>query len=1054
VTAAEWERLKPLFDEAIELTAAGRAEFVQKLRVDDPQVAAQLEPLLENQGAALENQGATETASEPLVRLKDSVYTERHFFKEGEMVIGRFRIVRFLGRGGMGEVYQAEDTQLGQVALKTLRPGGALDADSVLRFRQEVQLARRVTSTNVCRIHDLFQVPGDRDRLPCSFLTMELLPGVTLADHIQRDGPLPFAQAESVALQLCTALQAIHDAGVIHRDLKSRNIMLVPRNGEPHAVVMDLGLAREWEPSDTGDSGITKTGAVMGTPEYMAPEQFQGPSVTPAADIYALGVVLYELATGIRPFQSATPLGAVAKRAKHPAPVSSVRAGVPKHWDEVINRCLEYEPEKRWGSALEVAEVLKGIPALKAPSRLTISSVGMRRLAVATILAVAIAAGFLWYRSYSHPSPDAERWYQQGVAALREGTYLKSTQALERAVHLDKNFVLAHTRLADAWSELDFTGKAKDEILRASSLESRHGLASIDASYLDAVRATLTYDYADAVADYRRILGRLPEAEKAYGYVDLGRAEEKAADLPEALKDYAEAARRAPEDPASFVHLGIIESRQGKTADGESAFAKAEALYRASSNFEGTAEIAYQRGYAASVRGGFDDARKYLAQASHAAKDIPSAQLEIRALTRLSAVEYLADNTDQSISLANQAIQLARTKGLDYWAIDGLVRLGNAYLTRNDYAHAEPPLQEALRLASEGGRPRLAANAGLSLASIRNMQEKPDETITYAQKALDYYKPAGFFTESASALTLIVRSERDKAEFRPALARALEALNIVKKMNNPASLIQIEESVGSVLLDLERYPDALDHFQNALTAARSVNQLVEYELIHCADAFWRLGRYTEAESMLGAIPRDIAARSRIRQMIQLAEARILLSQNNFAGALRAARLGLADGKNLPPESAADMEVVAGTAAAHSPTSRGVAESFCRDAYGHAQEAMEPEAAAQAQLCQAGALLTAVDAQRALPLAESALKFFSASGQHESEWQSLLYLSRIHKSAGETTAARTDASEALEIIARDEHDWASSFQTYARRLDVMAARKELAETNRNRETLQK
>ena len=358
VTAAQWERLKPLFDEAIELPAAERAEFLVRLRAEDAEIAAQL-------GSLLDQEGTTVTVNEPLVGLndflpQDFLHKEKHFFRDGEMIIERFRIVRFLGRGGMGEVYQAQDMQLGEVALKTLRPGVALGEDSMLRFRQEVQLARRVTSINVCRIHDLFQIPGDRDRLPCSFLTMELLPGVTLAERIERDGPLPFAQAQSIALQLCAGLQAIHDAGVIHRDFKSRNIMLVPREDGLHAVVMDLGLARNTKPSDAGDSGITMTGAVLGTPEYMAPEQFQGPNVTQAADIYALGIVLYELVTGIRPFQAATPLGAAVMRAKRPASASSVRAGIPKRWDEVINRCLEFDASLRYQSANAVGEALRG----------------------------------------------------------------------------------------------------------------------------------------------------------------------------------------------------------------------------------------------------------------------------------------------------------------------------------------------------------------------------------------------------------------------------------------------------------------------------------------------------------------------------------------------------------------------------------------------------------------------------------------------------------------------------------------------------------------------
>jgi protein kinase-like protein/tetratricopeptide repeat protein len=1045
VTPNKWERLKPLFDQALGLPREERAAFLEKVSREDKELGRNLAEL-----AATDLE--TCPLDIPLIDLRQIISTEKHYFEENELILDRFRIVRFLGRGGMGEVYEADDLQLGRVALKTIRPEMAANRQNLLRFKKEVQLARRVTDSHVCRIHDLFTIPESAKRASTSFLTMEFLAGITLAQRIQREEPLPLPEAESVALQLCSALQAIHDSGIIHRDFKSNNVMLVPRNGSTHAIVMDLGLAREAEPAANGEAGLTMSGAVLGTPEYMAPEQFSGQKVTTATDIYALGVVLYEIVTGRRPFHAATPLAAAVMRAKMPSKASSIRPGLPSQWDQVINRCLEFEPEARWASASEVAEALTG--GAVEGHRAAGSLVWLRRYAIAAILVVGIVLGFFWYQSHSYlrPSADAERWYQQGVAALREGTYFKATQALSRALQFDKDFALAHARLADAWGELDFTGKAKDEILTASSLEVRHGMPGIDRTYLDAVRAGLTFDYAAAVSDYRTILGRLPEAEKAYGYVDLGRAQEKATNLTDALKDYAEAARRAPEDPASFVHLGIVESRQGRTAEGESAFAKAEALYRAASNLEGTAEIAYQRGYAASLRGDASRARDYLAQSLRAAQEIPSVQLEIRALTRMSTVEYLADNTDQSISLANQSIQLARDNRVDYWAIDGMVRLGNAYLTRNDFAKAESPLREALRLASEGGRPRLAANSELSLASLRNMQERPAETIAYAQKALDYYKPAGFFSESTAALTLIVRSERDRAQFKHALSRALESLDIVRRMNNPASLLQAEESVGSVLLDLEQYPDALNHFQAALEAARSVHQLVEYQLIHCADTLWRLGRYAEAESMLSAIPREVAGRSGIKVTILLAKARMLLSRGNAEAALQEARLGLSDGR-LPPESLAALAVVAGTAAAQSGASH-VAESLCQNAYDHAQEGMLPAVMAQAQLCQAGAFLSVGAPQRALPLAESASKFFSSSDQQESEWRSLLYISKANKAAGDWEAARAGASRALEIISRTQREWGDAFRMYARRPDVMEARKELAESNQKKERLQK
>src|ERR1700728_4194670 len=337
MTADDWVRLKQLFEQALEMSRDARAAFVEGVRLDDEELGRQLASLLR------EHERETNSIDEPIFRFHEHFPAETPLFSEGEVILDRFRIVRLLGRGGMGEVYEANDLQLGRVALKTIRPEVAGKEHMLLRFKQEVQLARKVTSTHVCRIHELYLVPGNGRREPVAFLSMELLAGSTLADRIEAGGALPFRDAEAIALQLCTALQAIHDAGVIHRDFKSRNVMLVPRNGIIQAVVMDLGLAREAVLARDVVASITMPGIVMGTPEYMAPEQFEGRPVTPATDIYALGVVLYECVTGTHPFQAATPIAAAIRRAKRSPAASSVHPDLPHHWDDVIGRCLAYE---------------------------------------------------------------------------------------------------------------------------------------------------------------------------------------------------------------------------------------------------------------------------------------------------------------------------------------------------------------------------------------------------------------------------------------------------------------------------------------------------------------------------------------------------------------------------------------------------------------------------------------------------------------------------------------------------------------------------------------
>src|SRR2546421_7739345 len=210
-------------------------------------------------------------------------------FAEGELAGGRWRIVRLLGAGGMGEVYEAEDTELHEhVALKALPSRLAGDAEAIARLRREVQLARKVTHKNVCRIFDLGL--HERDGHATAFLTMELLSGETLAARLAGAGPLTPDQALPLLAQMAAALDEAHAAGVLHRDLKSANVLLV--SGE-RAMLMDFGIARRRG---------SETGTIYGSPDYMAPEQLAGFEVTAAADIYALGVVAYEMVTGKVPF--------------------------------------------------------------------------------------------------------------------------------------------------------------------------------------------------------------------------------------------------------------------------------------------------------------------------------------------------------------------------------------------------------------------------------------------------------------------------------------------------------------------------------------------------------------------------------------------------------------------------------------------------------------------------------------------------------------------------------------------------------------------------------
>ena len=267
-------------------------------------------------------------------------------FVPGEVLAGRYRIVGLLGRGGMGEVYRADDLTLGQqVALKFL-PQALLNDGTVLqRFRREVRVARQITHPNVCRVYDIGEAEGQH------FLSMEFIGGEELASVLRRFGRLPSDKATEVAHQICAGLHAAHRRGIAHRDLKPANVMI---DTDGNARVTDFGLAALVEDVPGSE--------VAGTPAYMSPEQLEGRELTTRSDIYSLGLVLYELCTGKRAFDAATlpDLLRLRRSATQPSSPTSIVRDLDPLVERVILRCLEKEPEGRSASALHVAAALPG----------------------------------------------------------------------------------------------------------------------------------------------------------------------------------------------------------------------------------------------------------------------------------------------------------------------------------------------------------------------------------------------------------------------------------------------------------------------------------------------------------------------------------------------------------------------------------------------------------------------------------------------------------------------------------------------------------------------
>jgi serine/threonine-protein kinase len=273
----------------------------------------------------------------------------------GHVFADRYEIQGTLGRGGMGVVYRARDGQLDEVvALKLLRPE-ALASDPTLleRFKQELKLARRITHRNVLRTYDF----GETGGVP--YISMEYVDGVTLKDLIRNRGALPLGVGLKIAKDMSHGLSAAHEMGVVHRDIKPHNLLILPETAD--LKIMDFGISRVSSMEGEA-SGLTTAGTVMGTPDYMPPEQGQGRPADFRSDLYSLCVVLFEIFTGKLPFKGETPMAVVVAHIQQPPPrPRSVNPKLPPELDAVILKGLEKDPARRWQTTGEVLEALSAV---------------------------------------------------------------------------------------------------------------------------------------------------------------------------------------------------------------------------------------------------------------------------------------------------------------------------------------------------------------------------------------------------------------------------------------------------------------------------------------------------------------------------------------------------------------------------------------------------------------------------------------------------------------------------------------------------------------------
>ena len=761
----------------------------------------------------------------------------------GELLSGRYELLQLLGEGGMGAVYKARDLELErEVALKVIRPEMAEHPEILQRFKQELILARQVTDRNVIRIFDIGEAGKTK------FITMEYLEGENLNQILSERGKLEVAEAVGIMEQVACGLAAAHREGIIHRDLKPGNIM---RDKNGRVVVMDFGLARTF----SGD-GMTRAGAMLGTIEYMSPEQAQGMELKASSDIFTFGLILYELLAGVTPFYAESAIASLLKRTQQRAvPLADVDKHIPGKLSNIVSKCLEKEPANRYQNAEELDADLRAWQGRGGGKKVSASSARLRlnrirelpwpRLAVTGLLVLAIAAGIAWYvigrqqsaKSMAHGpisvlvgdfanhtgDPVLDNTLEPMLGVALEGASFINSYSRGDARKLASKLPNPSDKLDEQSARLVAVNQGVNAVI-TGDISLRGDQYDISAIALDAVSGKVLAKAEVTVANKQEILSDLPKL---------------AAPLRKALGDTTPASVQFGEVSGGFtaasleaVHqdaLGVDEQFAGKFQEAFDSFQKAAELDpKFARAYTGMAAMAQNLG-----RPG--DAVKYMKLAmEHVDRMTERERYRNRGMfyyatgdwqncvqeyTQLVA-HYPADRVGQN-NLASCSVQLRNApKALEaaQHAVEIVPkgvgpRLNLAFISAfaGDFAESEKEARIALQISPSAAQGHLVlAEALLGQGQIEKAAEE------YHQ--LEKFGPLGVST-AATGLADLAAYQGKYAEAARILAQAATADAAGKMADNAArkyaALGDIEEMQG-------KHAAALSDLGKALTGSKSI----------------------------------------------------------------------------------------------------------------------------------------------------------------------------------------------------------------------------------------
>jgi eukaryotic-like serine/threonine-protein kinase len=785
----------------------------------------------------------------------------------GSQLAGRYRILDLVGVGGMGMVYRAEDEELGlPVAVKVLRPDLAQDGRRLERFKQELILARQVSHPNVVRIHDL----GSDGEIV--FLTMDFVAGRSLGELLAEAGRLSPQQAVDIARQLATALAAAHDAGVVHRDLKPGNV-LVDESGR--AAISDFGVARSL-----ASAGPTLPGAIVGTLDYLSPEQARGGEVDGRSDLYALGILLYEMLTGELPFAGGSQVEVLAQRLTGTTrDLRTAGVEVPPRLAAVVRRLLQRDPARRYQSARELLDDLGGFRGTRSPAwrRGALAALGILSLVAAgwtvrervrlarqpAVSRTAAAAAAPRHAVALLPLADESgradlAWVADGLpevlaASLAEGPELRVLDS-QRVFDTLEGLKLPPGRLAEAdarrlaelldadrlvsgrvrtagnrlWIDLSLIS-ADLPGLPAQSLHAES--APADAFRLiERLGATLRERLAAPPVTAGPIVSRSPAALSAYagGMADLRRG-----DALSAVTALEKAVASDPGYSAAWVQLARAREGLGRRE------AALEAARRATATLaQSESRSAYEaRAIEARLLGRPDKAQEILARL------ISRYPGDAEARVQLAEAYGEQGSLDRAMAVLKDVARLAPHHPRAWFLLGKYSILsGNARRAIDEYlVHA---LVVQNQLGSEEGRADVLNAFGVAYRDLGEMERAAENYEQAAAIRLRIGDERGY----ATTLRNLASLQTLRGEYAAAERKLSEALPILEKLGDGPGIADLYNEFGVLAEERGSYEEALSHYQRALRVRRDLGNDLAFaqSFGNVGYACYLLGRYDDA----------------------------------------------------------------------------------------------------------------------------------------------------------------------------------------------------------------